>query len=86
MNIVHVMSLIVKVIIKFGYHVLYKPNDGIHITPVISYTVGVMSSKRVCDDIWSGRDDSFNMFQVRYRAGLVIHTVWVSSYIIHMIS
>ena len=45
MNIVHVMSLIGKVIIKCGYHVLYNPNDGIHIIPVISYTVGVMSSK-----------------------------------------
>ena len=45
MNIVHVMSLRVKVIIKCGYHVLYNPNDGIHMTPVISYTVGVMSSK-----------------------------------------
>ena len=45
MNIVHVMSFIVKVLIKGGYHVLYNPNDGIHITPVISYTVGVMSSK-----------------------------------------
>ena len=82
----HVMSFIVKVLIKCGYHVLYNPNDGIHITPVISYTVGVMSSKRGCDDIWSGRDDSFNVFQVRYRAGLVIHTVWVTSYIIHMMS
>ena len=41
----YVMSLIVKVVIKYGYHVLYNPNDGIHITPVISYTVGVMSSK-----------------------------------------
>ena len=30
MNIVHVMSLIVKVVIKCEYHVLYKPNDGIH--------------------------------------------------------
>ena len=45
MNIVHVMSLIVKVVIKCGYHVLYNPNDGIPITPVISYTVVVMSSK-----------------------------------------
>ena len=45
MNIVNVMSLIVKVIIKCGYHVLYNSNDGIHITPVISYTVSVMSSK-----------------------------------------
>ena len=63
MNIVHVMSLIVQVIIKCGYHVLYNPNDGIHITPVISYTVGVMSSKRECDDIMSGRDDSFNVFK-----------------------
>ena len=45
MNIVHVMSLIVKVIIKWGYHVLYNPNDGIHMPPVISYTVGVMPSK-----------------------------------------
>ena len=35
MNIVHVMSLIVKVVIKCGYHVLYYPNDGIHMTPVI---------------------------------------------------
>ena len=86
MNIVHVMSLIVKVVIKCGYHVLYYPNDGIHITPVISYTVGVMSLKRGCDDIWSGRDVSFNVFLVRYRAGLVIHTVWVTSYIIHMMS
>ena len=45
MNIVLVMSFIVKVIIKCGYHVLYNPNDGVHMTPVISYTVGVMSSK-----------------------------------------
>ena len=42
MNIVHVMSLIVKVVIKCG---LYNPNDGIHMVPVISYTVGVMFSK-----------------------------------------
>ena len=54
--------------------------------PVISYTVGVMSLKRVYDDVWSGRDVSFNVFQVRYRAGLVIHIVWVTSYIIHMMS
>ena len=40
MNIVHVMSLIVKFVIKCGYDFLYKPNDGIHMTPVISYTVG----------------------------------------------
>ena len=72
MNIVHVMSLIVKVIIKCGYHVLYNSNDGIHISPVISYTVSVMSSKERVDDIWSGRDVSFNVFQVRYRAGFVI--------------
>ena len=45
MNIVHVMSLIVKVVIKCGYHVLYNPNDGINMVPVISYTVGVMFSK-----------------------------------------
>ena len=45
MNIVHVMSLIVKVVIKCGYYVLYNPNDVLHITPVISCTVGVMSSK-----------------------------------------
>ena len=35
MNIVHVMSFIVKVIIKCGYHVLYYPNDGVHMTPDI---------------------------------------------------
>ena len=45
MNIGHVMSLIVKVVIKCVYHILYKPNDGIHMAPVISYTVGVMFSK-----------------------------------------
>ena len=45
MKIVHVMSLIVKVVIKCRYHVLYNPNDGIHMPPVISYNVGVMSSK-----------------------------------------
>ena len=45
MNIGHVMSLIVKFVIKCGYHVLYKPNDGILMAPVISYTVGVMFSK-----------------------------------------
>ena len=55
-------------------------------TPVISYTVGVMRSKERFDDIWSGRDVSFNVFQVRYRVGLVIHRVWVTSYIIHMMS
>ena len=42
MNIVHVRSLKVKVVIKCGYHVLYNPNVGIHMAPVISYTVGVM--------------------------------------------
>ena len=45
MNIVHVMSLIVKVVIKCGYHVLYNPNDGIHMASGVSYTVGVMFSK-----------------------------------------
>ena len=45
MNIVHVMSFTVMVVIKCGYHVLYNPNVGIHMPPVISYTVGVMSSK-----------------------------------------
>ena len=45
MNIVHVMALIVNVVIKCGYNVLYKPNDGIHMAPVISCTVGVISSK-----------------------------------------
>ena len=39
------MSFIVKDVIKCGYNVLYNPNDGIHMTPVISYTVGVMRSK-----------------------------------------
>ena len=43
MNIVHVMSFIVKVLIKCGYHVLYKPNDGIHMPSVMPYAVGVMS-------------------------------------------
>ena len=32
MNIVHVMSLIIKDVIKCGYHVLYNPNFGIHDT------------------------------------------------------
>ena len=41
----HVMSFIVKDVIKCGYHVMYNPNVGIHMTPVISYTVGVMRSK-----------------------------------------
>ena len=45
MNIVHVMSFIVKVVINCGYDFLYNPNVGIQMTPVISYTVGVMSSK-----------------------------------------
>ena len=45
MNIVHVMSLIVKVVIKCGYHVPYNANEGIHMAPVISYTIGVMFSK-----------------------------------------
>ena len=45
MNIVHVMSLIVKVVIKCGYHVLYNPNNGIQMAPVISDIVGVMFSK-----------------------------------------
>ena len=45
MNTVHVMSEIVKVVVKCGYDVLYNPNDGIHMPPVISYTVGLMSSK-----------------------------------------
>ena len=45
MNIVHMMSLIVKVVIKCGYHVLYNSNDGIHMAPVIFYTVGGMFSK-----------------------------------------
>ena len=44
MNIVHVMSLIVKVVIKCGYNVLYNAYDGIHMPPVMSYTVGVMTS------------------------------------------
>ena len=43
MNIVHVMSLIVKVVIKCGDDVLYNPNDGIHMPSVMPYTVGVMS-------------------------------------------
>ena len=75
-----------KVVIKCGYHVLYNQNDGIHRSAVISYTVCVMSSQRGCDDIWSGRDVSFNVFQVRYRAVLVIHTVWVTSYSIDELS
>ena len=44
MNIGHVRSLKVKVVIKSVYHVLYNPNDGIQMAPVVSYTVGVMSS------------------------------------------
>ena len=44
MNIVHVMSEIIKVVIKCGYDVLYIAYDGIHMPPVTSYTVGVMSS------------------------------------------
>ena len=44
MNIVHVMSYIVKVVIKFGYDVLYNAYDGIYMPPVMYYTVGVMSS------------------------------------------
>ena len=46
MNIVHVMSLRVKFVRNCGYHVLCKPNIGIHMTPVISYTVGVDAFKR----------------------------------------
>ena len=44
MNTVHVMSYIVKVVIKCGYDILYNAYDGIHMPPVMSYTVGVMSS------------------------------------------
>ena len=44
MNIVHVMSYIVKVVIKFGYDVLYNAYYGIHMPPVMSYSVCVMSS------------------------------------------
>ena len=45
MNIVHVMSLIVRVVvIKCGYDVMYNTYDGIPMPPVMYYTVGVMSS------------------------------------------
>ena len=44
MNIVHVMSFIVKVIIKCGYDIMYNAYDGMHMPPVMPYTVGVMSS------------------------------------------
>ena len=45
MNTVHVMSKILRiVIIKCGYDLLYSAYDEIHMPPVISYIVGVMSS------------------------------------------
>ena len=45
MNIVHVMSYIVRAfVIKCGYDVMYNAYDGIHMPPVMSCTVGVMSS------------------------------------------
>ena len=44
MNTVHVMLEILRVVvIKFGYDVLYSAYDGIHMPPVMSYIVGVMS-------------------------------------------
>ena len=44
MNIVHLMSKIVRAdVIKCGYDVMCKAYDGIHMPPVTSYTVGVMS-------------------------------------------
>ena len=46
MNIMHVMSYIVRAfLIKCGYDVMCNAYDGIHMAPVISYTVGVISSK-----------------------------------------
>ena len=41
-------------VIKFGYDVMYKAYDGIHMQPVMTYTVRVMSSTGGCDDIESG--------------------------------
>ena len=39
MNIVHVMSYIVRdFVIKCGYDVMYNAYDGIHMPPVMSYT------------------------------------------------
>ena len=39
------MSGILKVVvIKGGYDVIYSAYDGIHMPPVMSYIVGVMSS------------------------------------------
>ena len=38
------MSKILRVVVlKFGYCVMYSAHDGIHIPPVMSYIVGVMS-------------------------------------------
>ena len=44
MNIVHVMPYILRTfLIKCGYDVMYNTYDGMHMPPVMSYTVGVMS-------------------------------------------
>ena len=42
------------VVIKGGYDVMYSAHDGIHMPPVMSYIVGVMSSQSGCDYIYSG--------------------------------
>ena len=45
MNIVHVMSQILRVVvIKCGYNVMYSAYNGIPMPPVMPYTVGVMPS------------------------------------------
>ena len=36
---------------------MYSAHDGIHLPPVMSYIVGVMSSKSGCSDIYSRCDD-----------------------------
>ena len=42
MNTVHVMSSVLRIVIKYGYDVICSAYDGIHMPPVMSHIVGVM--------------------------------------------
>ena len=45
---------------------MYSAHDGIHMPPVISYILGMMSSTEWCDDIYSGYDVTYILDVISY--------------------
>ena len=71
------------VVIKCGYDVMYNAYDGIHMPPWCLTQYVRYLRQRGCDDIQSGWDGSFKVFHVRHTASVIIHTLWVTSYVLY---